>query len=84
MGTDGNFVDGYCVATYCIELCHLLLGERGSEQLVLLPFNVSGEVSLSWEQILWPIRDTGWYAEWEVLFSLDRCGRALRRHSVAI
>ena len=35
-------------------------------------------------RILRPIRDTGWFAEWEVLFSLDRCGRALRRHSVVI
>ena len=46
---------------------------------MLLSLYVSSEVSLSWEKMLRPIRDTGWgwYAEWEVLFSLDRCGMAL-------
>ena len=45
----------------------------------LLSFYVSSKVFLSWEKMLWPIWDTelGWYADWEVLFSLDRCGRAL-------
>ena len=29
--------------------------------------------------MLWPFRDAGWgwYADWEVLFSLDSCGVAL-------
>ena len=46
---------------------------------MLLSLYVSSEVSLSWEKMLRPIQDTGWgwYAEWEVLLSLDRCERAL-------
>ena len=49
---------------------------------MLLSLYVSSEVSLSWEKMLRPIRDTGWgwYAEWEVLLSLDRCRRALCRY----
>ena len=40
---------------------------------------MSSKVSLSWEKMLRPIQDKGLssYAEWEVLFLLDRCGRAL-------
>ena len=63
----------------------LLLALRTMEREVLncflLLFCVSSKVSLSWEKMLWPILDTGWgwgwYADWEILVSLDRCGRAL-------
>ena len=77
-----TFVEGFWVATYRIELCCLLWGERNSEPLMLLLLYISSKVSLSWEKMLWPILDTGWgwYAEWEVLFSLGSCERTLCRY----
>ena len=69
----GTFVEGQCLVTYCIELCYLLSGERKSKMLVLLSFDMSPCLDVAAN----PGYKTGLDAEWETLFSLDHCSRAL-------